>query len=349
MFCQPCCGSLSNWQRDSKPLLTNFDNMYQPCVVEVGGEWRYRMWFFGWALAEGPRVDAIYHARSMDLKHWEVYTHDGGWDSTMNPNLWQAVLKGSTRWYDNGHNGDPSVVFKDGNYYMAYSACGKPLDHPVVGYPNGMILCVMGATSDDGIHWTKTGAPLLIRPEDKASPRPESQRVGDFNRPCLMWDRNRWRLWFDYWIPGKGVVMGYAENTGDFGQPSGFKLQHDLEHPIMENWVNPEIIRVDGRYYAFGDPPGYPLKTVPKGPARAWMSRQIREAVSDDGIHWTKLDYIAPDPDADACHVPQALVTQIDGRRWIYLFYATQTGFRRGDGYYHFQYDRIRAMRQPLP
>ncbi|NCO89913.1 MAG: hypothetical protein GW880_01155, partial [Armatimonadetes bacterium] len=23
------------WQRDPTPLLTNFDNMYQPCVVEV--------------------------------------------------------------------------------------------------------------------------------------------------------------------------------------------------------------------------------------------------------------------------------------------------------------------------
>lgn len=53
-----------------------------------------------------------------------------------------------------------------------------------------------------------------------------------------------------------------------------------------------------------------------------------------------------PDEDADACHVPQALVTSIDGKDWLYLFYATQIGYRKNDGNYHYQYDRIRAMRR---
>jgi hypothetical protein len=39
----------SEWQRADTPLLQNFNNMYNPCVVEVRGEWRYRMWFFGGA------------------------------------------------------------------------------------------------------------------------------------------------------------------------------------------------------------------------------------------------------------------------------------------------------------
>ena len=39
----------SQWQRDPRSLLTNFNNMYNPCVVETGGLYRYRMWFFGWA------------------------------------------------------------------------------------------------------------------------------------------------------------------------------------------------------------------------------------------------------------------------------------------------------------
>ena len=39
----------ADWERCASPLLTNFNNMYNPCVVETGGEYRYRMWFFGWA------------------------------------------------------------------------------------------------------------------------------------------------------------------------------------------------------------------------------------------------------------------------------------------------------------
>ena len=38
--------------------------------------------------------------------------------------------------------------------------------------------------------------------------------------------------------------------------------------------------------------------------------------------------------------------TTIDGRQWLYLFYATQIGYGRKDGQYHFEYDRIRAMRR---
>lgn len=340
------------WQRDPAPLLTNFNNMYQPCVVEVVGEWRYRMWFFGWATEIGnpeyPGVDAIYHARSKDLKNWEVLTKDGGWDATMDPKLWQSVLFASERWYDNCHNGDPSVVFKDGKYFMAYSTSGEPFKMPVLGYPNGMVLAVMGAMSDDGIHWTKTAEPLLIRPGDSAAPAPEADRIGDFNRPSLMWDNDRWKLWFDYWIPGKGNCLGYAENTGDFASPGGFKIQHDLKQSLMDNWVNPEIIKVGNKYLGFGDPVGYPVKPDVAAGGRSWMSRQLCAMESDDGIHWRRLGFIAPDADADACHVPQALLTTIAGQQWLYLFYATQIGSRKQDGKYHYQYDRIRAMRRPV-
>ena len=78
------------------------------------------------------------------------------------------------------------------------------------------------------------------------------------------------------------------------------------------------------------------------------MSRQLREAISDDGLHWEKLAFIPPDTDADACHVPQAFVTTLNGQRWLYLFYATQIGYKKHDDQYHFEYDRIRAMRRKL-
>ncbi|MFA5810434.1 MAG: hypothetical protein WC935_08930, partial [Thermoleophilia bacterium] len=70
----------SSWERDTQPLLYNFNNMYGPCVVETGGEYRFKMWFFGWSArhanqgAGWPGCDAIFHARSKDLRHWEVYS-----------------------------------------------------------------------------------------------------------------------------------------------------------------------------------------------------------------------------------------------------------------------------------
>jgi len=208
-----------------------------------------------------------------------------------------------------------------------------------------MVQCVMGATSTDGLHWAKTDQPLLLRPGDTAAPKPEPDRVGDFHRPGLRREGDKWRLWFDYWLPGQGVCMGHAENTGDFAAPGGFRITHDLLRPVLPQWPNPEIVKVGNRYYAYGDPPGYPTREG----ASHWMSRQLREAVSEDGLTWQKQLFLPPDPDADACHVPQALVTEIDGKQWLYLFYATQIGYRKNDGQYHYQYDRLRAMRRPPP
>ncbi len=337
----------ADWQRDGRSLLTNFNNMYSPCVVETGGEYRFKMWFFGWATATAnpdiPGADAIYHARSKDLETWEVYCKDGSWDTTMTPAKWWPVLRASDRWFESWHVGDPSVVLKDGRFYIAYSSTSGVIEK-TEGYPVQMVCCVMGAVSDDGIHWKKTEQPLLIRPGDTAKPKPVPGRIGDFHRPCLRWENNRWQLWFDYWLPGEGICMGYAENEGDFMQTGGFEILHDLKKPVLANWPNPEVIRIGDTYHSFADPTGYSIQ-----PGQShWMSRQLREAVSSDGLSWERLEFIPPDEDADAAHVPQALTVKIDGQEWLYLFYATQIGYRKNDGEYHFQYDRIRAMRRPI-
>lgn len=254
----------SDWERDPQPLLWNFVNMYNPCVVETGGEYRFKMWFFGWSAthanqgASWPGCDAIFHARSKDLKHWEVYSKGDTWDGTMNPTNWVAVLHATDRWYEAWHIGDPSVVFRNGKFHMAFSATSKTFVKPVPGYPSDMVQCIMGATSDDGIHWQRTTEPLLSCPADSANPTPNPNRTGDFHRPCLRWDNGKWRLWFDYWIAGKGVGMGCAENTGDFMTTGGFKFTHNLQQPIMKDWLNPEVIKIGNRYYSFSDPPGYP-------------------------------------------------------------------------------------------
>jgi len=335
------------WVRDTRVLLTNFHNMYNPCVVEAPGPYRFKMWFFGWAVGLNPGVpgcDAIFHARSHDLKTWEVYAGANGWDRSMTPTKWRPVLHASSRWYEAWHVGDPSVVLRNGRFYMAYSATSKPFAKKVPGYPSDMVQCIMGAESDDGIDWRKSAHPLLIRAADTVPPPPTPDRTGDFHRPCLRWDNGRWRLWFDYHLAGVGTCMGLAENRGALFAAGGFAFTHELDKPLLKNWPNPEVVRVGETYFGFADPSGFPIKPGQSG----WMSRQLREAVSHDGCHWTELDFIQPDQDTDACHVPQTLVATIDGRKWLYLFYATQVGYKKHDGDYHFQYDRIRAMRRPL-
>ena len=118
--------SEGQWQRAQVNLLTNFNNMYNPCVIETGGEYRYRMWFFGWAENQSnkniPGSDAIFHARSRDLKSWEVYSRENTWDKTLDPKKWVPVVHAGDRWYEAWHVGDPSVVMRDGRYYMALYA-----------------------------------------------------------------------------------------------------------------------------------------------------------------------------------------------------------------------------------
>ena len=338
-----------DWEREARPLLTHFNNMYNPCVVETEAEYRYKMWFFGWAAGHAnpgvPGCDAIFHARSKDLRNWEVWSQDGTWDATMTPAKLAPVLHASDRWYEAWHVGDPSVVLKDGRFHMVYSATSKPFAQKVPGYPADMVQCLMAAVSEDGIHW-RTERPILIGKGDAPEPKPEPGRIGDFHRPSLRLEGGRWRLWFDYWLPDQGVCMGYAENPGDFMAPEGFTIRHDLRKPLLANWPNPEVIRVGNRYHSFADPSGWPVPEGTAPDAKAWMTRQLREAVSEDGINWKKLDYIPPDKDADACHVPQALITRVEGKEWLYLFYATQIGYRKNDGKYHYEYDRIRAMRR---
>jgi hypothetical protein len=313
------------------------------------------MWFFGWSTADGnpdfPGCDAIFHARSKDLRDWKIWSGDDGWNGDMKPGRWRPVLTASDRYYDAWHNGDPSVVWKDGLYYMAYSATSKPFHKKVKNHCDGVLMCIMGATSTDGIHWTKTEQPLLIEPEEVEEAETDTLEVCDFHRPSLHWDEGKWKLWFDYWCPPNGVCMGYAENTGEFGAKEGFQLKHNPREPLIKTWTNPAVVKVNGKYHCFADPPGYPPTVSDTANGRLWSTRQLCEAVSDDGLHWDIVGFIPPDDGVPACHVPQPLETKLDGKEWLYLFYATQKGtrFKLNPGEdYDYRYDAIRAMRRKI-
>lgn len=347
------CENAGTWQRREEPVLENYYNMYNPCVVETDGPYRYKMWFFGWARdlcnPGFPGCDAIYHARSRNLVDWEVYCGPGVWDATMSPHLWRPVLAASGRWYDGWHNGDPSVVEHEGRFYMAYSATSEPFA-PREGYFASMVCCVMGAVSEDGITWRRSDRPLLFREQDTWPPAGDADRVGDFHRPSLMREDGKWKLWFDYMIPEGRTHLGYAVNRGDFMSPGGFVVQNDLAQPLLKDWPNPSVIKYNGVYHCFSDPPGYPLDPAAAGDpqARPWLTRQLCEAVSSDGMNWRRVGYIAPDSDADACHVPEALLHEEDGQRFLYLFYATQRGYKDRENGYDYKYDRIRFMKRRI-
>jgi len=339
------------WERSGEDILHSFHNMYQFRVVHDPADQHYpfRAWFFGWAAEDGnpgySGCDAIYMARSRELESgWEVYTGAGEWDATMDPSRWVPVITARDEPFDEWHNGDPSVVRVGGRFFMAYSSTGHNLDGKLFGHPDdtdGSILCVMGASSGDGIRWRKSEMPILLRWEDLGDapvPQGESHLFGSYHRPSLLYDaeERKFRLWFDYWAgQDRGVAMGYAENVGDFLNPDDWHIIRAGDDPCLPHFPNPNVIRVGDHYLAYADPP------VPVGEdaSHPWRARKITEAVSNDGLEWTILGYIEPDADAPAIHVPEALVWG----EFIYLFYACQIG---GETVYDYRYDRIRWMRR---
>lgn len=330
------------WIRPEQNVLWGFGNMYNPKVIQVDdAQCPFRMWFFGWAAADcNPGFsgcDAIFFARGQDLDTWEVYAGPGTWDATMNAGLWAPVISAQDTFYDEWHNGDPAVVYRKGTYYMAYSATGFDLDGYLYGQggdTDGEISCVMGATSPDGINWTRTSEPLLLFPPDVGPQSPWlSADYGMFHRPSLLFEEGRWRLYFDYWNPVGGLSMGYAETDDAAFGPGAFVIRYAGERPLLYNWPNPNVVKVGAQYHSYADPPGY---------GEGWPGRQCAEAISDDGINWTILGYTQPDSDTEANQIPEGAVVETDGQSWLLMFYACQIG---GDPY-DFRYDRIRYLKR---
>jgi len=334
-----------HWQRSEKTVLSGFVNMYHATVLQVDdAAYPFRMWFMGWAADDTnsrfPGCDAIFLARGKDLDHWEVYCGEAGWDEARVAEKWVPVLTAQDRPYDAWHNGDPSVVRHKARYYMAYSATGPNTDGIRFGLPgdtDGDLYCVMGAVSDDGIHWRRSRRPLLIyEPEVGAAPttpRTDAFVNGMYHRPSLLFDQGKWRLWFDYWTGGD-VAMGYAEGEEDAFLEGAFQVLRAGDNPLLHEWPNPAVVKVGQKYYAFADPSGYGV---------GWAGRQLAEAESDDGITWRILGYLPPDSDTPACHVPAPTLVRDGDQEWLVVFYACQIG---GAPTYDYRYDRIRYMKR---
>jgi len=324
----------SQWTKNGLDVISGFHNMYNPHIIhEPGQAYPFKMWFFGWSVADcNPGYsgcDAIFFARSVDLDNWEIYSGTGQWNSN-DPNVWVPVITAQSETYDSGHNGDSSVVKRDGMYYMAYSATGT-----APGPRN--ISCVMGASSTDGISWTKTTSPILINMDDYSAPVGQNPDYGLYHRPSIMFDEGKWKCWFDYWHPTLGVSMAYAEcPDGSFMNPAAWQVMQAGETPILSNWVNPDVVKMGARYYSYADPPIYY--------GQGWLGRHVVEAVSNDGLNWVATGHIPPEADVPTTHVPEAFILSVDGCERIVLFYSCQAG----DPSLDFRYKRIRYMWRPV-
>ena len=355
-----------------RDILWGFNNMYHPTIVKVNDKkYPYRMYFFGWAFSETnvgwPGCDAIFLARGKNLDHWEVYsrskeTRENYWDVPDEENKyttkeWMPIVTASDNWYDNWHNGDPSVIYKDGKYYMAYSAYGLDKDGYLSntnGDTDGDISCIMGAVSTDGINFEKTSYPIAIWEDEIGKKEPVTSDgsgftstpfYGLYHRPSILYDETAkcWKMWFDY-INEDLMAMGYAENHGDFMNPDDWEVIRAGDNPCLPHMCNPDVKYINGKYFCYGDPDAtYYGASNDRLNIDGWTKRQLVEAQSDDGINWTVTGYILPDEDTFADHVPCIYYEQ----GVLFLFYATQIGYgdvNETEGVYDYKYDRLRYM-----
>ncbi len=366
----------ATWIRSEKNVLSGFYSMYQPEVIYTEDkEYPYRMWFMGWAqnanndkqiLLDGtvyngyPGGDAIFLARSKDLDSWQVYsrkqngTGEQYWDSAEKTADWYPVLTCQDVWYDDFHVGDPSIVYQNGTYFMAYSAMGTDKPDTTYSYVwQDAAYCIMGAVSNDGIHWARSKEPLLIWEgeygidENVTRSASNDTYFGMYQRPSLMYENGRWKMWFDYWAgynSGNGTSIGYAENTEDFLDSSDWDKKTTDTKPLLSQCVDLDVVKINGAYFGYGDPFISAFRVNDpeiKRESAAWSLRQIVEFQSPDGLSWTATGYFRPDTGYPADQIPQVFLDHQQNR--VCIFYATQRGTREG-GAYDWRWDTLRYM-----
>jgi hypothetical protein len=190
----------------------------------------------------------------------------------------------------------------------------------------------MAAVSTDGLAWTKADEPILVHEPNKGQapirPGEYLHERGLYHRPSLMREDGGWKIWFDAFVNEKGFHMLHAVSDGAFMDASAWAIKRGMDNPCIEEFPNPDVHKIDGLYFAWADPGGYP--------GEHWASRWTAEAVSLDGETWMMLGAIETDPGKQASHVPEVFVEQLTNDSWkLWLNYGSQIP---GD----YQYDEIR-------
>lgn len=186
---------------------------------------RYRL-YYAWR-----QVRSIAYSDSLDGFHWT------------RPQL--CVPYDLTTGYEEEVNRQ-SVVYRGGCYQMWYN--GQVLGR--LGMGDGLSV-LMHASSQDGIHWEKDPAPVLIGEND-------TWECGNILCPHVIWDEEmkKYRMWYsagEFYDP---IMIGYAQS--DDGIRWERYSQNPIFTPVYANLHERERVggcsvlkEVDGWHYMF--------------------------------------------------------------------------------------------------
>jgi hypothetical protein len=177
---------------------------------------------------------------------------------------------------------EPSYFVADGEHFLYYEI--MELDESganVVGRT------IAYARSANGIEWQiQNGGKAVLTANEKW----EGAGVG---APTVLLDEGLFRMWY---AAGDGAGLGYAESA------DGLTWKKSPDNPIVvpdQKWeggaggvvASPSVFRNGPHYHLFYS------GGVADGPALSrTVGWEIGEAVSDDGLHWTKRDAAGHDP-----------------------------------------------------
>jgi predicted GH43/DUF377 family glycosyl hydrolase len=239
-------------RREFPPELVRFTPYENnPVFTATSGEWDARIRERGWILHGGNR--------------WQLwYT---GYDGTPEGKrkLGHATSTDGLHWDRDGRNPiyddhtieDMMVVRHDGRWYM-FAEEGD--------------LSSQWLTSEDGVNWKREGTIDIHR----AGGGPIS--TGPFGTPTAWFEGDTWYLMYE-----RGDRAIYLAKSGDLKTWTNVQDEPVLEpgpgeYDKLFIAVN-QVIKYDGRYYAYYHGSGTPMKP------RMWTTNI---AVSADRIHWQK-------------------------------------------------------------
>ena len=154
---------LKNWFNAQKVMAPDENTTWiklhvgKPAVLKINGE--YKMWFEAPATLNGWKEfdNNIFHATSKDGKNWSVYSKNGEpypvlrmTDSQMEESWKVSQIEGGSGYGYYGF-GQPSVLYKDGLYYVYYT-------HTLVGGDRHYV-----TTSPDGVNFEDEGRQVFLR------------------------------------------------------------------------------------------------------------------------------------------------------------------------------------------
>lgn len=225
------------------------DNCYAPSILRVGEEW----WM--WYGAQGSSGhDQIFLAKSNDLVTWQKHPT---WSQPV------PVIPNGT----SNHVNDPSVVVFGDKWWMAYTDAATGEDDRVYG-----------ASSNDGMQWTKHGEIIGIG-------SPGAWDSGKVGRPSILVDDGKIWMWYDGQKPNAGRHVGVAVSS------DGKNFTKYEANPVILNAGAVDVAKVGDFFVLLAEGGNGTHLYVAKNPFQ-WQYRGLLLAKSGDS--YDKFGQVTP-------------------------------------------------------